>query len=177
MLASRRFHKNRYFKKQIRWVPLLYETLLAKSVYLLVPNKGTIGSGLVRLSVCLSVRLSVCHASMAVGWSQNAWADFVQIWYVGTWLYDLVPFWGFHGGRAKIVAKISPKLYFNGGQLEPKCVDGLYSNLVCICMNPWAKAFWGFHGGRAKIGAKVARNIVAKIVAKISTNVFSSDVM
>ena len=38
----------------------------------------------VRLSVCPSVCLSVCHASMAVGWSQNAWADFVQIWYVGT---------------------------------------------------------------------------------------------
>ena len=44
-------------------------------------------------------------------------------------------------------------------------------------MNPWASAFWGFHGGRAKIGAKVARNIIAKIVAKISTNVFSSDMM
>ena len=86
-------------------------------------------------------------------------------------------FWGFHGGRAKIVAKMSPKLHFNGGQLESKCVDGLYSNLVCRCMNPWASAFWGFHGGRAKIGAKVARNIIAKIVAKISTNVFSSDMM
>ena len=28
-------------------------------------------------------------------------------------------FWGFHGGSAKIVAKMSPKLHFNGGQLEP----------------------------------------------------------
>ena len=44
-------------------------------------------------------------------------------------------------------------------------------------MNPWASAFCGFHGGRAKIGAKVARNIIAEIVAKISTNVFSSDMM
>ena len=106
---------------------------------------------------------------------------FSQIWCRVVKRYDIVAFigfcWGFHGGRAKIVAKMSPKLHFNGGQLEPKCVDGLYSNLVCRCMNPWASAFWGFHGGRAKIGAKVARNIIAKIVAKISTNVFSSDMM
>ena len=87
-----------------------------------------------------------------------------------------MPLW-FHGGRAKVVAKMSPKLHFDGSQLEPKCVDGLYSNLARICMNPWASAFWGFSGGRAKIGAEFARKTIAKIVVKISTNIFSSDIM
>ena len=129
-------------------------------------------------SVCLSVRRSVClsrfnggrlEPKRMGGFCSNLVCRYMTIWSSA--------FWGFHGGRAKKVAKMSPKLHFNGGQLEPNCVDGLYSNLVCRCVNPWASAFWGFHDGRAKIGAKVARNIIAKIVAKISTNVFSSDMM
>ena len=144
----------------------------------LVPNQGTIGSGLVRLSVCPSVCLSVrlsrfnggrLEPKRMGGFCSNLVCRYMTIW--------SSTFWGFHGARAKIVAKMSPKLHFNGGQLEPKCVDGLYSNLVCRCMNLWASAFWGFHGGRAKIDAKDARNIIAKIVAKIFTNVFSSDMM
>ena len=58
----------------------------------LVPNQGTIGSGLVRLSVCpsvcLSVRMSVRLSRFNGGRLEpkrmggSAWTDYIQIWFV-----------------------------------------------------------------------------------------------
>ena len=81
-----------------------------------------------------------------------------EIWCRVVKRYDIVAFIGFCVMVAKISAKMSPKLHINGGRLEPKCMGGFCSNLVCRHMTTciWSSAFWGFHGGRAKIVAKMS---------------------